>query len=64
ELVTGRNPLKLAPGEILDVSASVILGPKAATRPVPFRFRLVDQGARRVVDVAPATFVAPGQGAS
>jgi cytochrome c oxidase accessory protein FixG len=64
ELLIGKNPVVLAPGEILDVSASVILGEVGTQRPVPFRFRLLDREGGRVVDMAPATFVAPPRSAS
>lgn len=57
QLVIGENPIVVAPGEIKQVKASVLVAPGKELRPLPFRFRLVETGAVR--DMAPATFVPP-----
>jgi cytochrome c oxidase accessory protein FixG len=64
QLVTGENPIRLAPGEIREVKASVVLTPSPTGQPLPFRFRLFETEAGRIVDMAPATFVPQAVGRS
>ncbi len=59
QLLIGDNPLTLAPGEIRELRASVVIPVAHEVRPVPFRFRLYEGETGTVKDMAPATFVPP-----
>jgi polyferredoxin len=60
ELMVGENPITLAPGEIRQLRASIVLDRGTEARPRPFRFRLRDRESDTIKDMAPATFVPPG----
>lgn len=59
QLLVGENPITLSPGEIRKLRASVVIPAAHEIRPVPFRFRLVEQESGTVKDMVPATFVPP-----
>lgn len=59
EMLLGENPIKLEPGDIQQVNASVLLKAQDATTAVPFQFRVIDVETGQEKDTAKATFVGP-----